>query len=177
MFSSKKAEEAATEVGAKLIGMVNTNTKVFCKETIERLTKDCPGGSYLVLRSKSMVPGGRLLVDIVYKYNSRKVLYFIVTNNAVITQIGLPCLSKYPGQFTNVAILPVDRPLFMYKFFSEVNEVDSHNKSRQADLVLDKFWVTQCGWIQLYTIVDMGITINNFGNCFVVWLRETTIKN
>ena len=34
-FASKKAVEAAMELGAELIGMVKTNTKVFCKETIE----------------------------------------------------------------------------------------------------------------------------------------------
>ena len=56
----KKAAEAAMEMGVELIGMVNTNTKGFCKETIEKLTKDWLGGSYLVLRSKPMVPGGRL---------------------------------------------------------------------------------------------------------------------
>ena len=32
--------------------MMKTNTKGFCKETIEKLTKNWPGGSYLVLRSK-----------------------------------------------------------------------------------------------------------------------------
>ena len=39
-FASKKAEECAMEVGAKLIGMVKTNTKGFCKKTTEKLTKD-----------------------------------------------------------------------------------------------------------------------------------------
>ena len=39
-FASNKAEEAAMEVGYKLVGTVNTNTKGFCKETIEKLTKD-----------------------------------------------------------------------------------------------------------------------------------------
>ena len=52
------------EVGAELIGMVKTNTKGLCKDTIENLTKDWPGGYYLVLRSKSMLPGtGRLLLS------------------------------------------------------------------------------------------------------------------
>ena len=37
----------------------------------------------------------------------------------------------------------------------------SHNKSRQSDLVLEKFWVTQCGWIILCTPVAMGTTITN----------------
>ena len=58
------------EVVAKFIGMVNTNTKGFCKEPIEKLTKDWPGGSYFVLRSRPMVPRDRLLIDIGYKYNA-----------------------------------------------------------------------------------------------------------
>ena len=52
-------------VGAELIDMVNTDTKGFCKETIGKLTKDWPGGSYLVLRSKPMVPGESPLIAIV----------------------------------------------------------------------------------------------------------------
>ena len=56
-FDFKKAAEAAMELGVDLIGMVKTNTKGFCKETIEKLTKDWPGGSYLLLRSNPMVPG------------------------------------------------------------------------------------------------------------------------
>ena len=41
-FASKKAAEAAMEVGAEFIGMVKKNTKGFCKETIENLIKDWP---------------------------------------------------------------------------------------------------------------------------------------
>ena len=51
------------DVGADMIGMVKTNTKVFFKETIEIFKKYWPGASYLVLRSKNMVPGGRQLID------------------------------------------------------------------------------------------------------------------
>ena len=78
------------ELVAELIGMVKTNTKGLCKETIEKLTNYWPGGcSYLVLRSKHMVPGDRLLIAIFYKYNMRKVLYFIVTDNAGSTKIDV----------------------------------------------------------------------------------------
>ena len=80
-FASNNAAEAAMEVGAELIGMVKTNTKGLCKETIEKLTKYWPGVSYLVLRSNPMVPGDRPLISIRYKYNAQKVLYFIVTDN------------------------------------------------------------------------------------------------
>ena len=38
LFASKKAAEAAMEMGDRFISMVKTNTKGFCKETIEKLT-------------------------------------------------------------------------------------------------------------------------------------------
>ena len=66
-FASKKAAEAAMKIGAELIGMVKKNTKVFCKDKIDKFTKDWPGGSYLVLRSKPMIPGYRPLIAIIYK--------------------------------------------------------------------------------------------------------------
>ena len=113
-FASKKATEAAMLVVAELINMVKTNTKVFCKETIENLTKDWPGGSYLLLRSKPMVPGDRPLIAISYKYNAQKVLSFIVTYNTGITKTGIPYLSKYPDQFTNDDIRPVACPVVIY---------------------------------------------------------------
>ena len=58
------------EVGSELIDTVKKNTKGFCNETIVKLTKDWLVGSYLVLRSKPMVPGDRLLIAIIYKYNA-----------------------------------------------------------------------------------------------------------
>ena len=96
----------------------------------------------------------------------RKVLYFLVTDNAGSIQAGIPYLSKYPDQFTNVAIRPVDFLLVMSNFFGAVNEVDSHNKSRQSDFALEKFCVTQCGWLQLFTAVAMVMTINNCWKIF-----------
>ena len=81
-------------------------------------------------------------------------------------------MSKYPGQFSNVAILPVACPLVVYKFFGSVNKVDSHNKSRQPDLALDKLWVTQCGSIRLFTTVAMGMTITNFWKLFCYGVKR-----
>ena len=153
------------ELVSELIGMVKTNTKGLCKETIEKLTKDWPGGSYLVLRSNHMVPGDRPLIDIGYKYNSRKVLSFIVTDNVGTTKTGIYYLYKYPDQCTNVSIRPVARPLVMSKKYA-VNEVDSHNKLRQYDLALEKCWVTQCGWLWICTTVAMGMNITNCWKLF-----------
>ena len=41
-FASKNTAESAMGVCAELIGMVKTNTKGLCKETIEKLTKAWP---------------------------------------------------------------------------------------------------------------------------------------
>ena len=113
-----------------------------------------------------MVPGVRPLITIGYKQNARKVLSFIFTDNSGSTKTGIPYLSKYPDQFTNVAIHPVARPLVMSKKYSAVNEVESHNKSRQSDLALEKWWVTQCGWLRLCATVAMGMTITNCWKLF-----------
>ena len=53
---SKKAVEAAASVGVDSIGTVKTNAKGFFQAMIEVLTKYWPGGSYIMLRSKPMVP-------------------------------------------------------------------------------------------------------------------------
>ena len=64
-----------------------------------------------------MVPRGRSLIDIGYRYNAQKVLFFIVTDNSGSTHTGIPYVYKYRYQFTNVAIRPVSRPLVMSIFF------------------------------------------------------------
>ena len=104
-FGSKGAAESLMEFGAESVFMVNTNTKAFCKENIEKLTKDWPGGSYLVLKSNPMLPGDRPLIAIGYKYNLRKVLSFIVTDNTGSTNTSILYLYHYLDQFTNVSIL------------------------------------------------------------------------
>ena len=81
-------------VGADIIGMVKTNTKVFCKESIENLTNNCPGGSYLMLKSKPMAPWYRPLITFDYKYNAQRVLYFNVTEDSWSTKAGITYLSK-----------------------------------------------------------------------------------
>ena len=92
-----------------------------------------------------MVPGDRPLIAIGHNYKSRNVLSLIATEDAGSTKADITYLSKYPGPFDNVAILPVDITLVMSKLFGYVNEVNCHSKSRQSDLVLEKYWVAQCG--------------------------------
>ena len=51
----------------------------FFLDTLDKLTKDWPGGSYLVLKSTPRFLGEIPLLAIGYKYSSRKVLGFIAT--------------------------------------------------------------------------------------------------
>ena len=116
-------KEAALNVDAEIIGMVKTNTKGFCKETIDNIIEKWLGGSYLVLRSNNMVPGGIRLITIGYKYDVRKVLYFIIKEDTGMKKSGIPYLSKYPITFSNVSICPFAHLLVMYKFFAYGNVV------------------------------------------------------
>ena len=86
-FSSKRLEESVMEVGAESIGIVKKKAKGLCKDTIKNIKNDWPGGSYLMLRIKPMVHGGRPLIAIGYKYDAWKIIYFIVTYNAGSTQV------------------------------------------------------------------------------------------
>ena len=48
-------------------GTVKRSHKYCCLATLENLTEDWPGGSYLVMKSNPSVPGGRPLLAIGYK--------------------------------------------------------------------------------------------------------------
>ena len=53
-----------------------------------------------------------------------------------------------------------------------MNEVDYHNKSRQSDLALEKWWATQCGLLWLCTTVAMGMTITNGRKLFLYGVKR-----
>ena len=68
-FSSVKTAEEMAAAGVKYCGPVKTSHKGFCLATSEKLMKDWPGGSYLILKITPRFPGERPLLDILYKYN------------------------------------------------------------------------------------------------------------
>ena len=107
-----------------------------CKNFIDFMTKNCPVGSYIVLKRSYMVTGDTSLIYVGYKYNTHKVLYFVDIQDLWITKSGIFYLYSYPELFSNAYILPVGCPIYMYNLFGSVYEVYSHHKSRQYDLAL-----------------------------------------
>ena len=93
-FSSNKLVESEMDIGTYMIGVVKTNTEGFYKETIENITNNWPGDSYLVFRRKPMVPRFRPIIAIGYKYNTWKVIYFLDTEDTVSTNSVITYLSK-----------------------------------------------------------------------------------
>ena len=98
--------------------------------------KDCLGGSYLVLRSNPRVPGDITLMEILYKYNSRKVLGFIVTGGAGNTEPGDTYLSHFTDIYCNISVCPVVFPHLLFRYFNACNGIENQNRMRQYNLVL-----------------------------------------
>ena len=139
------------DVGEDLIGTVKTNIKGFCMNDILKLTKDWYGGSYLMFRRKPMLPCVRPLIVIGYKYNMQQVLYFIVTDNSGSTKAILPCLYKYPDHFLIFTLALFLAPLSFISYMDILMRLTLTSNIGKSDLELKKFWVTQCGWLWLFT--------------------------
>ena len=89
-FSYVKNSGGAISARVDYYGPVNTSHRGFCLATLENLMKYWPGGSYLVMKITTIVPGGLPLLLIDYKYNYRKVLRFIDTEGDVSNELGDP---------------------------------------------------------------------------------------
>ena len=102
---------------------MKTSHKVFCLSTLEKLMKDWPGGSYLVMNSTPIFTGSIPLLAIGYKYNSSKVLGFIAFEWAGNTGPVDTCLSCFPEIYSNVSVLPVVCPHFLGMYFNAFNAI------------------------------------------------------
>ena len=65
-FSSVKTDEEMAAAGVDYRGPVKTIHKGFCLDTLEKLMKHWPGGSYLVMKSTPIFPGETPLLAIGY---------------------------------------------------------------------------------------------------------------
>ena len=84
-----------------------------------------------MLKSKCIMPWDRLLIHIVYKYNSQEVISFFTKGGTGRTEHGIPYFSKYPEMFDNIYIQLVAHTQIVSKFFGSVSEIETHKKFRQ----------------------------------------------
>ena len=47
------------------------------------------------------------------------------------------------------------------RYFNACNEIDNHNRTRQSDISLEKYWVTHSGYFRLATTVALGMGITD----------------
>ena len=120
-FSSVKTDEGVAAVGVDYCRPVKTSHKGFCLATLEKLIKDWPGGSYLVLKITPRFTGERPLPSIGYKYNYRNILGFIATEGAGSTEPGDPYFSCFPDIYYNVSVRPVVCPHLLGRYFNSCN--------------------------------------------------------
>ena len=146
--------------GIHYCGTAKKNHKGFFLAMLEKSMKEWPGGSNLVMKSTTRVPGDRPLMSIRFEYISQKVLGFIATEGSGSTVPDVPYLSHYPDNYSNVFIFPVLHLHLLGRYFSAYNETENHNRMQQYDIALDKYWVTQSGYFRLANTVALvtGIT-------------------
>ena len=90
--------------GVNYCGPAKTSHKGFCLATLEKLMKYLLGGSYLFMNSTLIVPSGRQILTIRYKYNYRKVQLFISTEGTGSTESVDPNLSSFSDVYSNVSV-------------------------------------------------------------------------
>ena len=127
-FSSVNTAEEAIAARVDYCGPVKTSHKGFCLAPLEKLMKYWLGGSYLVMKIILRVPGGRPLLEILYKYNSRKVLGSISTEGDGNTEPGDPYLSRFPDIHSNVSFFPSVCIHLIGMYFNACNEIVNHNR-------------------------------------------------
>ena len=94
-------------------------------------------------------------------------LLFIDTWGDGSTEPGDPYLSHFPDIHYNVYVSPAFHLHFIGRYFNACNAIDNHNRMRQSENFLDKYWVTQRSYFILETKValDMGITYGKLLFC------------
>ena len=136
---------------------IKTNHSGLPKEEVEKLMEDYPSGAHLVLSAKV---DEETLYFVGYKYNKKKVLLFLCSENAGSFKEGTPYVAKFPDENGNVQRRNVRRPSVISDYFGLSNVVDRHNHVRQAELKLEKHWVTMDPWFRINT-TGVGMTVTD----------------
>ena len=82
-----------------------------------------------------------------------------MTKGAGTTEKGEPYEARFPDKFENLCVQCIARPQVISLYYKYSNFVDVQDQSRQADLILEKKWVTEDCYFRIYTtILNMILT-------------------
>ena len=111
-FISVETDKEEMTAGVDYCGPAKMIHKGFCLSTLEKLIKDFPGGSYLVMKITTRANIVRPLLAIGYKYNYRNVLGFIATEGDGSTEPG----GTYLSHFHDIILIFLFTQLFVLNF-------------------------------------------------------------
>ena len=138
---------------------MKTSHKEFLLVTLEKLTKECLVRLHVFMNNSPVCSGDVPIMAIEYNYRSQKVPGFIAMEGGGSTVPGVPYLSSYPGNYSNVYIHPILCPNIICRNLISFNAIYNHNRMWNCDLALEKYWVTQSGYFSFATTVALGVGI------------------
>ncbi len=134
--------------GVNFIGVIKTAHALFPKDYIQQLLGPLPAASRIVLKA---AVEGEDLYAVGYKYNRKKVLFFVCTAGVADLHDGVPYMQRWADENGNLCTRDVPRPAVISRYFKDSPKVDNHNQARQHDLALEEIWLTQDCWFRLHT--------------------------
>lgn len=146
-----QAAVAMSKRGLNFIGVIKQAHSLFPKDYLQDILQPLPAASRLVLTANV---DGQDLVAVGYKYNRRKVLFFVSTAGVADITDGEPYVQRWADEHMNLCTREVPRPALISRYFSDSPKVDNHNQSRQHDLALEELWLTQDCWFRLHTTLQ-----------------------
>ena len=153
-----QAAVALSKMKRHFTGVVKTSHALFPKAFLQESLSTAPAGSRVHL---STTVEGVQLVATGYKYNRRKVLFFISTVGAGGMADGNPYIQRRADDNGNIVTRAISRPHVVSNYFERSPRVDNHNQSRQHELAMEEAWLTQDCWFRLATTLA-GICVTDY---------------
>ena len=142
-------------LGLCFICSVTPAHKRFPKDALYEILKDAPSSKWCLCEA---LIDGVWVVCAVYKYNSKRVLFFCWPKGAAECAPGEPYIASFVDHAGNRAERPVERLSMLSSYFSYSNIVDVRNQQRQDLLDIEYTWVTTNCWFFIFTSL-FGMTL------------------
>eukprot|EP00873_Tetraselmis_striata_P006595 jgi/Tetstr1/426859/TSEL_017073.t1 len=135
--------------GRHFVGCLKTAHSLFPKAFLQSSLQSAPAGSMVIM---SATVDEVDLLALGYKYNSRKVLFFVATAGAGDLADGVPYVQRWADDYySNTVTKSIPRHGMLSTYFEWSPRVYNHNHSRQHDMAPEEAWLTQDCWFRLAT--------------------------